>query len=148
MLTVPGRVLSAKPREGERYPALVLQRPGRRRLVRVHILVLEAFVGPRPPGHLGRHANDDPNDNALTNLLWGLPIDNSADMVANGRSARGERNGTARLTEAKVIEIRAAYRAGGRSYSQLAREYGVGMVTVANLVTRRTWAHVGGGDAT
>ncbi len=52
---------------------------------RVHVLVLEAFVGPRPPNKLGCHADDDPANNYLTNLSWSTHLDNAADRRRNGR---------------------------------------------------------------
>ena len=44
---------------------------------KVHILVLEAFIGPRPPGQLGCHKNDDASNNSLANLEWGSPKRNA-----------------------------------------------------------------------
>lgn len=42
-------------------------------------LVLEAFVGSCPPGMQARHVNDpDARNNALDNLAWGTPLENSA----------------------------------------------------------------------
>lgn len=55
-----------------------------RRKVRVHRLVLEAFVGPCPPGLQGLHRNDDPAVNSLGNLYWGTPAENMNDRVSNG----------------------------------------------------------------
>ena len=52
---------------------------------RVHHLVLEAFVGPRPEGALGRHLDDDPENNQVSNLRWGSQSDNTYDMIRNGR---------------------------------------------------------------
>jgi hypothetical protein len=51
----------------------------------VHSLVLEAFVGPCPPGMMARHINDNPTDNRLENLCWGTRSENSYDAVRNGR---------------------------------------------------------------
>lgn len=51
----------------------------------VHTLVLEAFVGPCPPGMMARHLNDNPTDNQLENLCWGTRRENSYDAVKNGR---------------------------------------------------------------
>lgn len=53
---------------------------------KVHILVLTAFVGPRPDGMLGRHINDVNADNWLANLAWGTPSDNMQDLQRNGRN--------------------------------------------------------------
>ena len=55
-----------------------------RRTRRVHQLVLEAFVGPCPPGHVGCHRNDDHLDNRLENLYWGTASQNQRDAVRNG----------------------------------------------------------------
>lgn len=51
----------------------------------VHSLVLEAFIGPCPPGLMACHANDDPTDNRIENLSWGTRSKNSYDAVRNGR---------------------------------------------------------------
>ena len=50
----------------------------------VHVMVLEAFVGPRPEGMLALHWNDIPDDNRLENLRWGTPSENKQDEVRNG----------------------------------------------------------------
>ena len=46
---------------------------------KVHILVLEAFIGPRPLGQLGLHKDDDSWHNAVSNLYWGSHADNAND---------------------------------------------------------------------
>jgi hypothetical protein len=51
---------------------------------KVHNLMLEAFVGPRPDGAFGLHADDDPDNNTLSNLRWGTPSQNILDIVRNG----------------------------------------------------------------
>lgn len=58
--------------------------PGRR-WQQVGVLMLEAFVGPRPPGLLCLHANDIPSDNRLDNLRWGTVKENTHDAIRNGR---------------------------------------------------------------
>lgn len=51
---------------------------------RTHIVMLEAFVGPRPEGQFGLHNDDDRDNNTLPNLRWGTRSENSYDMIANG----------------------------------------------------------------
>jgi hypothetical protein len=51
----------------------------------VHRIVLEAFVGPCPPGMECLHANDIPDDNRLENLSWNTRSANRYDAVRNGR---------------------------------------------------------------
>lgn len=52
--------------------------------VRVHRLVLAAFVG--PSSMLGRHLDGNSKNNTLENLRYGTPLENSADRIAHGRS--------------------------------------------------------------
>jgi hypothetical protein len=57
---------------------------------RVSHLVLEAFVGPRPPCYVARHLDDNPKNNRLDNLRWGTHQENHQDRVRN-RQMRGGR---------------------------------------------------------
>lgn len=50
----------------------------------VHALVLEAFVGPRPPGLECRHRDDVKSNNHVSNLVWGTRSENMHDRVRNG----------------------------------------------------------------
>jgi len=43
----------------------------------VHTLVLTAFVGPRPEGHVADHRDGRKDSNALSNLEWVTPLENS-----------------------------------------------------------------------
>ena len=47
----------------------------------VHILVLEAFVGPRPTGMFACHIDGDASNNRLPNLRWDTPRNNNLDAV-------------------------------------------------------------------
>lgn len=73
-------------RGGYRMVSLCDARNGvRRRDRRVHQLVLEAFVGPRPEGMLTRHLDGDGSNNRLTNLRYGTSEENNRDIVRHGR---------------------------------------------------------------
>lgn len=61
-----------------------LRRDGVIKSYYVHRLVLEAFVGPCPPGMEGCHWNDVPDDNRLSNLRWATKSENRLDSVRNG----------------------------------------------------------------
>jgi hypothetical protein len=65
---VPQRILTPFLRRGQATVRLTYEGQGRN--ICVHILVLEAFVGPRPPGHWGARINRDETDNRLENLRW------------------------------------------------------------------------------
>ena len=79
--TKPGKVL-VPGTSGRGYQKVYLA-GGRQRYV--HVLVLEAFRGPRPAGGVTLHANDDPADNRLENLSWGTPQENMDGAVERKR---------------------------------------------------------------
>lgn len=82
--SIPSRLLTpaAKMRTGHLWVGLC--RNSSRTHASIHHLVLEAFVGPRPDGLIGRHLDDDPKNNHVTNLAWGTVAENNRDTVRNG----------------------------------------------------------------
>lgn len=52
---------------------------------KVHRLVLEAFVGPCPPGMESLHGDDDPANNHVSNLRWGTHRENCIERESNGK---------------------------------------------------------------
>lgn len=111
----------------------------------VHLLVLTAFKGPRPPRMQAAHENGDLSDNSAANLSWKTPVDNNADKRRHGTLQHGERCYNAKLTEADVRAIRARYKRYSRgpdSLPGLAAEFGVSAATVKSVVARKAWAHV------
>lgn len=66
------------------YPRVVLCRDDRGKTFKVHRLVLEAFVGPCPPGMEACHADDNPRNLNIANLRWDTKSANQLDKVRNG----------------------------------------------------------------
>lgn len=78
-----GKVLKhAVGRKGHHH--VCLSNNGHAKTFSVHILVLEAFVCPRPEGLIGLHRDDDKTNNRVENLYWGTYSDNLHDSVRNG----------------------------------------------------------------
>jgi hypothetical protein len=89
-LHTTGRVLKpSKHRSGHLH--VNLHRQGRKETRKVHCLVLEAFIGPRPPGTECCHYNDIPSDNRLENLRWDTRSANQRDRVRNGNDANARK---------------------------------------------------------
>lgn len=124
--------------------------------IRVHRVVLLAWAGPPDPGHEARHLNGVRHDNRAENLAWGTRSQNRDDSrrlgtLATGdrhgmrkhpeRVARGERQGSAKLTEAQVREMRELHAAGWK-YKALAEKYGIVWSAAQNICHRRRWKHV------
>lgn len=123
------------------YPKVKIVVNGERKALAVHLIVLEAFVGPRPEGMHGCHNNGDPTDNRPENLRWDTPRGNAADRMKHGTEVIGERCPKAKLTPAIVREIR-AIPAGSASTSEIARRYGVTGTAIQKILRRKSWAHI------
>ena len=83
-----GNVRGFRPRALEltrdRHYRVKLTRQGVLKGHLVHVLVLEAFVGPRPPGLIACHNNGDGLDNRVENLRWDTRSANGIDAVLHG----------------------------------------------------------------
>lgn len=98
----------------------------------VHLLVLETFVGPRPPGCVARHLDGNPGNPAVDNLCWGTYEENEADKRRHGTLRAGERHRWTRLSDETVREIRAA--ATTATHKEIARRFGVHKSYVSHLL--------------
>jgi hypothetical protein len=67
------------------YLTITLSRGQEVRHASVHPLVLEAFVGPRPPGMECCHTDGDKTNNALSNLRWDTKKANELDAIRIGK---------------------------------------------------------------
>jgi hypothetical protein len=115
---------------------------GRSRVnVRVHLIVLEAFEGPRPAGAVARHLNGDPLDNRRSNLRWGTAEENYDDRHGHGTDNMGARNGRAKLGEKEVIVIRTRLESGDPQ-RDIAVDFGVSRSTISRIKTGRNWSHI------
>lgn len=121
---VPWRLLKPHVRKKSGYAFVKLVGPPGPRDAAVHQLVLEAFVGPRPPGLQVRHGNRVRHDNRLENLCYGTALENAADRDAHGTTARGGSHYKARLSDADVTRLR-ELRAAGLSYAKAGALMGV-----------------------
>lgn len=119
-------------------------RVGKRRTVLAHRFSFEAHKGPIPTGMFVCHRCDNPICVNPEHLFLGTGADNMQDMVAKGRYVAhrkgpiGERARAAKLTEEKVLAIRA----DARVATAVAAEYGVSARAVQMIRARQTWRHV------
>ena len=78
----------------------------------------------------------------LAELQQGLKGRAQGRKPRSGNRTRGENRPEAKLTVAKVREIRTRYATGYTSITALSREHGVSRMTISNAVRGHTWAHV------
>jgi len=157
LISSHGRVRSVKARKGSR--ALVnggiltgwIQtiRPGyTRRLValrkdgethykKIHHLVLEAFVGPRPERMEALHKDGKTMNNSVKNLRWGTHRDNVLDSIAHGTKTKppvfqGESHHNVTIPTKVVRAMRLLpYQHG--LFSKLARKHHVSLNTISRI---------------
>lgn len=113
-----------------------------RRVIKVHVLILLAFAGPKPFGKICCHNDGNPQNNSAENLRWDTYKSNSRDTIAHGRHdpRRGERQRGSKLTAELVIQIRSTE--GVVSQAEWASRLGVSRATIYAVRSFKKWAHV------
>lgn len=131
---------------------------GHRKRLATHI-ALELVGISLPAGQCALHRCDNPSCVNYEHLFVGTRGDNNRDRVKKGRSVyvtgerhgtkthpervpRGERSGKAKLTEAKVLEIRRLKKVLRIRNLDLSKMFGVNRPTISKVIHRRLWAHV------
>jgi hypothetical protein len=109
----------------------------------VHQVILETFVGPRPPGMECRHLDGNPGNNRLANLCWGTCKENTADTRKHGRfnPVRGEKHVMAVLTSEQVRDTLTLVNSG-LSRREVAKRFGVANLTINRIVSGQSWRSV------
>jgi len=91
-----------------------------------------------PAGMSVCHRCDTPRCIEPSHLFIGTPADNTADMCAKGRQARGSALGSAKFTAAEIIEIREAR----EKHIRLAEKYGTTKNYIWHIKAGRRWGHL------
>lgn len=73
-------------------------------------------------------------------LRWASHAENEADKIAHGTKAMGERQGMSKLTDAKVLAIRALL--GTVSQAKIAKQFGVTQTAISKIARGVTWRHI------
>ena len=139
--------------------------------LRVHQLVLQTFVGPKPSNkHCCNHKNGKKHDNRLVNLEWVTYSENAHHAVKfgliksdpnaaykqlkTGRPPRGEQQVHSKLTEKKVIIIKKILKIMNRtswterrtkkglSHKKIGKVFKVNALAISDISMEKTWKHV------
>lgn len=134
-----GQVLAPQVQESG-HSCVNLMRSGimDRRLI--HLLVLEAFVGPRPEGLHTRHLSGNPGDNRLPNLVYGTRTENAQDALRHGVMQCSEGHYKAKINREIVHYIRSAR--GRERQVDLAARFGIAQGNVSAIQLGKIWKHV------
>jgi hypothetical protein len=118
-------------RRGYRFVVL-RDRRGRWRYQRIHRLCYMAHRRRLRRGEVVRHLDNNPANNAITNLRAGSQRTNMLQACREGRFGR-------KLDHARVARMRRLARR--KSRKELAAEFQVSVATVGDVLARRTWRH-------
>lgn len=118
-----------------------------------HRVVVEGILGRRlGPDEIVHHKDGNAKNNNPDNLQLTTRKEHIAihDLFHHPQSfrwtkenaKRGEQQHVSKLTDEKVISIRAEYAAGGTSCKKLGKKYGVHANAIHWVVRRRSWTHI------
>lgn len=130
-----------RPTNTRGYQSVYLPVNGKYQHKRVHMLVLLAFVGPRPLNQEIAHLNGTRADNRLVNLLYCSHVENESHKRLHGTLGLGEKNSQAVLQGWQVAEIR--YLASKSvSYGQIATLFNIDHKYVSEIVNGHIWKEI------
>lgn len=148
-------ILKLHPATKQGHLSVDLYHNGKHGMQSVHIMVLEAFVGPRPDGMEGCHNDGNAGNNYVENLRWDTHSANELDKRLHGTSKLGKpfpktKNGEhplAHFTKIQALEIRSkckeARQQGYKQYSakvtEITTEHNVSRRTILNIVREKTF---------
>lgn len=121
------------------YGMIGIKTDGRFHKALSHRVSWELQNGPIPKGMKILHRCDTPRCVNPAHLFVGTMKDNTDDMVAKGRSARGEMHGNNKLSANDVRMIRATYADGGVTQKGLAAFFDVTKGCIGDIVRNTNW---------
>lgn len=107
-----------------------------------HLLVMQAFVGPRPDGLEINHKNGIKTDNRLENLEYVSKSENCLHLTRVLGERRGESHGNAKITEDDVREIRRLAVETTLTHAEIGARFDITNKNVGYIVRRQAWIHV------
>lgn len=139
---VVGRIL--KHDCSRHYPRVVLSWQGIIKKRSVHLIVLDAFVGLRPPGLEACHNDGNKLNPHAENLRWDTQSANSFDCVRHGTHVdnRGSRHGRSKITEADVVEIKNLLAEGCLTQKMIGNLFGITRESISGIKRGKSWKHI------
>ena len=108
---------------------------------RAHRLIADHY-GKDITDKVVRHQCDNPGCVNPDHLLTGTHTDNMKDRSNRDRQAKGSNNGTSKLTESQVMDMRNRYHAGGVTIREISKEYPISEEMCGRILKRNAWRHI------
>jgi hypothetical protein len=109
----------------------------------IHVLIAEAFLGPKPEKMEVCHNDGDRKNNAIENLRYGTRSDNVRDSIKHGTYkrppiVRGSKRSDAKINE----EIAKQIKESDESSYILAKKLNISRALISNVRRNKSWTHV------
>lgn len=111
---------------------------GKNKRIKIHRLVLEAFIGPMPKDFVSRHLDGDPFNNHLSNLAYSTKKVNMMDKRKHGTMYCGERHHSAKLQREQVVLIRERLQSGIK-IKKIASEFKTTIKSIYHIKHKTAW---------
>lgn len=131
--------------DGDGYRMVTLYNGSResKTYIKIAVVVLTAFHGPKPDGKESCHRDGNPGNDRADNLYWGTKTENAMDALRHGTRVRnmGTDNGRAKLNDWEALDIYDRSWSG-ESLVSIAEEYGLHPEYVRLIKKGKYWSHV------
>lgn len=128
--------------DGRGYLTVVLAMDRKRRSIKLHQIVMLAFVGSPPDGFEINHKNGSKADCRLENLEYVTHSENIQHAFDTGLeiSMKGERHHQHKLTEAEAREVFALCKT--MKQRDIAARFGISQIAVSKINRKVNWKHI------
>jgi len=141
-LNINGKIL--KPGKYDKYKHLCvhLWKNEKPQFFAIHVLVMEAFVGPRPEEMEICHNDGNPGNNRKDNLRYDTPKNNNKDKIKHGTLLCGEKCPWSKINNKQALEIKKLAEEGKFTQAQIGQMYNIDGSTVSNIKTGKHWKNL------
>lgn len=108
------------------------------RPIGIHVLVADAYHGPKPKGMVVRHLDDNPENNTAKNIMYGTHLENATDRKINGNYTTGGNHHNAKLTNEQADKIR-QLRKQKVKIKSLAALFSVSIATIETIIYNKSY---------
>lgn len=145
-LSISQRQILKQKKNKQGYLCARLYKDGIYKKIKVHKLVLEAFVGPCPEGMECRHLDGNKLNNKLENLCWGTHSENMQDKMEHGNhyqpDNKGSKHPLSKLNEKQIRIIKYLLKTNYLTQIEISKIFEVNKSTINDIKMHKTWTHV------
>jgi len=131
-------------KDSDGYLQFTLRKNNKPKTFKVYKLVLEAFIGPCPPGMQRCHNDGNKENNFVENLRYDTQSGNMQDKNRHGTMSnqKGSKNNNSELNELRVRVIKRLLEDGYLTQREIAKIFDVHFSTISEISRNKNWKHI------